>query len=143
MKRVTAGLGDQIYCATCIASSLRAGLRLRREFFNRIDRQHHTSDARNAALVDRRDVVPEVVVIHTVNLPIHLIRARPIERTEATHRVATVTRRSRDQLREIAPVQGNILHDVRSNRHVLGLRRGVQGQRRSGHFHRSGLLLER
>src|SRR5204862_7437958 len=60
VSHVAAGLGDQVYSTARIASSLRAGLCLRGEFLNRIDRQHHASDSRDAALIDRRNVVPEV-----------------------------------------------------------------------------------
>ena len=96
VDRVTARFNDKIYGASRIASRLWTRLCLRRKFVNRIDRQYHTGDTRDTALVDRWDVVPEIVVVYPVDLPIHLIRARPIERTEAAHGIPSVSWRDSD-----------------------------------------------
>ena len=40
------------------------------------------ASTQNAALVDSRKVVPQVVVVHAVDLPIHLVDARTVDETE-------------------------------------------------------------
>ena len=47
-------------------------------------------------VVDRWDVVPEVVVVHSVDLPVDLIRARSVQRAEATNVVAAKSRLDRN-----------------------------------------------
>ena len=101
---VAAGLGDQVYGTTCVASRLWAVLCLRREFVNRVNRQDNTGNARDSTLVNRGDVVPEVVIVHAINLPVHLIGAGSIERTEATHVIAAEAGFNRDQLGVVASV---------------------------------------
>ena len=56
--------------------------------------------------------MPEIVVVYAVDLPIDLIGARSIQRTEAAHVVAAKARLDGNQLREIPPVQRNVLHHV-------------------------------
>src|SRR5439155_532462 len=80
----------QIDGAAGVASRLRARLRLGREFHHRVDGQHDAGNPRDAALVDRRDVVPQIVVVHAVDLPVDLIGTRSVEGAEAAHVVATL-----------------------------------------------------
>jgi hypothetical protein len=44
---------------------------MEREVFNRVDRQDHTGDRRNTALVDGRNIPPEIVVVGSLDLPVH------------------------------------------------------------------------
>ena len=79
MQGVAAGLDDQVHCATGIASRLWAGLCLRGEFVNGVNRQNDARNPRYTALVDCGDVMPKVIIIHAVDLPIDLVRTGPIE----------------------------------------------------------------
>src|SRR5713101_5686364 len=78
--------------------------------------------------------MPQVVVVHSVNLPIHLIGSRPVQGTKAAGGVASKPRLHCDQLRKVAPVQRGILE--RSPRH----RRGLEGNVGGGNFDRDGGL---
>src|SRR5271165_822717 len=97
-----------------------------RKVFHRVDRHDHARDSGDTALVDCGDVVPRVVVVGTVNLPVHLIGAGPVERAESAYGIATIARRGADYLREVAPVQGQILHRLLSDGKSLGRRSRVQ-----------------
>ena len=70
--------------------------------------------------------MPEVVVVHSVYLPVILIGAGPVHGAEATYGVATVAGRDRDQLGEVPAVQRNVLDDVGGDSHILSSRGGVQ-----------------
>ena len=48
---------------------------------DRIDRKHDSRYARDAALVHSRDVVPQIIVIDTVDLPIDLVGTRSVQGT--------------------------------------------------------------
>src|SRR5262249_5223903 len=113
MKSVTARLHDQIDRATSITASLGATLGLHGELIHGVYGKNDAGDAGDTALILGGDVVPEVVVIHAVNLPIHLVGTRPVEGAEAAHGIAPIAGIHRDQLGEIAPVKGNILHHLR------------------------------
>src|SRR4029077_402217 len=112
MDRVPARFGNDVYRAARAASPLRARLRLRREFFNRVNRQDDAGNTRDSALIDRGNVVPEIVVIHAVDLPIDLVRARSIDRTEPANVIATKAWLDGDQLGEVPAVQRQFLHLV-------------------------------
>ena len=111
MEGISAGLHHHIYGATGVASCLCARLSLCGKFVNRVDREDDTCNPGDAALIDRGNVVPQVVIVHTVNLPVHLIGASTIERAEAAHVVTTKARFNRDQLREVTSIQRNILNN--------------------------------
>src|SRR6267378_3195569 len=143
MNGISARLDDQVDRATRVAAGFRAGLRLRRKFVNRIDRQHNAGDTGNTSLIDRRDVVPEVVVVHSVDLPIILISAGTVHGAEATYRVATIAGRHRDQLGKVSSIQRNVLHDVRSDSHILSRRGCVQRYCGRRDFHCRGSRLQR
>src|SRR5207249_4484810 len=100
-------------------------------------------DARDAALIDGRNVVPEVVVVHTVDLPVDLVRPGAIERTEAAHVVAAEARCNTDHLREVPAVERNVLHHIVGDGHCLRLCCGVESQGSGGYFYCRGLLLQR
>ncbi len=87
--------------------------------------------------------MPEVIIVHTIDLPVDLVGTRPVERAEAAHVIAAKARCNGDQLREIPTVQRNVLHDIVGNGHGLGLRGGVERQSRCGHFYGGSLLLQR
>ncbi len=103
-------LDDQVDGSASIASSLGIGLGLGGEFVNRINRHHSAGDSGNTALIDRRNIVPEVIVIGAVNLPVHLVGTRSVQRTETANRVAAIAGCNRNQLGKITPVQGYFLH---------------------------------
>ena len=142
MDLIPAGFGDQVYRAAGIASRLRASLGLRGEFFNRVNRHYRTGDSRDTALIDRGDVVPEVIIVHAVDLPIDLIGSGSIERPETAYVITPEARRDGYQLGEVPPVQWHVLDEIGGDRHRLRLGSGVERQRRGGNFHRRGLLLQ-
>ena len=76
---VASGFEREVNGATRIAAGFGSGLRLHRELVDRVDRQHDARDTGNAALIDRRNVVPEIVVVHAVDLPVDLVRAGAVE----------------------------------------------------------------
>src|ERR1700677_716480 len=94
--------------AAGIATSLRARLCLRGELVHGVERENNSGDARDAALVHSGDFMPEVVVVYTVDLPVHLIGARSIERTIAASAVSGVTGGEADHLGEVPTVHGKI-----------------------------------
>src|SRR5215469_18253485 len=143
MQSVGSGLADEVHCSTSIASRLRARMRLCREFFNRVNRQNDTGNARHSTLIYCRDVVPEIVIVDTINLPVHLIGPSPVQRTETANVVATKAGFDRDQLREVAPVQWSVLDNIGENRHGLGGGRGIDRKGSRRHFNDHFLLLER
>ena len=140
VQGVAAGASHQIDRAAGVASRLRARLRLGREFHHRVDGQHDAGNPRDAALVDRRDVVPQIVVVHAVDLPVDLIGTRSVEGAEAAHVVASEARLDGDQLREIPAVQRNVLDHIGGKRHALRLRRRVEGDGALGNLHRRRCL---
>src|SRR5262249_59326926 len=104
---------DQVDRSPGVASSLRPVLRLRGELVDRVNRQDNSGNSGDAALIYCRNVVPEVIVVHTVNLPVHLVGTRPIQGTESAYGISSVTGIYRDQLRKIPPVEWNILDYLR------------------------------
>src|SRR6266436_1501020 len=92
VQLVASGPGNHIHGSTCISSCLRAVLCLRRELNHRIDGEHDTGDPGNTTLVHRGDVVPEIVVIYSVDLPVDLIGARAIQGAETANVVANKDR---------------------------------------------------
>ena len=86
--------------------------------------------------------MPEIVIVHPVDLPVDLVRPRTVQRAEATNVITAKTRCNRNHLREVPPVQRHVLHHVVGNRHGLGLRGGIERQRSRGNFHGGGLLLK-
>src|SRR5271165_694055 len=115
MELVGAGLDNDIDRASRITPSLGVGLRNRGEVFHRVDWHDYARDSGDTSLVDGRNVVPRIVVVRTVNLPVHLVGAGPVERTKAAHCIPAVSWRRRDDLREVAPVQGQILNRLVSD----------------------------
>src|SRR5882762_8362835 len=105
MHRVCSRLDDQIYGATRIAPGLGTRLGLGRKLVNGVDRQYDTGDSRDTALIDRRDVVPEVVVVHAVNLPVHLVGTGSVERAKSADGISAVTWGHGDQLSKVPSVQ--------------------------------------
>src|SRR5258708_37921829 len=116
MEIVGAGLGNHVDRAPGVASALGTRGSLRRKFHYRIDREYGTSNARDTALIDRRDVVPEVVVVHAVNLPIDLIGAGGGSRARTPHAIPPRTRGPRNQMQEVTPIQWDVLHHVPGRR---------------------------
>ena len=86
--------------------------------------------------------MPEVVIVDAIDLPVDLVGACAIQRTKTADVVAAEARFNCNHLREVAPVQRNVLHHIVRNGHRLGLRGGVQGQSSGRDFDGSGLLLE-
>src|SRR5229473_382256 len=111
MNGVAAGFGNDVYSAAGAAPCLRARLCLCREFVNGVDRHHHARDSRDTALIHCGNVVPEVVVVNAVDLPVDLIGAGSIDRAEAARGITSKARRDADQLREVTPVQWDVLDD--------------------------------
>src|SRR5207245_5590140 len=72
------------------------------------------------------NVVPQVIVVDSIDLPIHLVPACPVHRTKSSCRVASKSRLECDELREIAPVQWSILNGRSGNGCRLGFRRCIQ-----------------
>ena len=89
---VAPGFDHKVRYTARISARLWAGLRLHREFINGVNRQHDARNARNAALVHSGNVVPQVIVVDSIDLPIHLVSARPVHRTESPCRVASKSR---------------------------------------------------
>src|SRR6266404_1153388 len=112
MQGVTARLDDEVYCSPGVTPGLCTRLRLRRKLVNGVHRQHYARDPRNATLVDRWNVVPEIVVVHSIDLPVHLIWPRAVERTKTTDRISAVTRRDGHQLSKVSAIQRQVLDDV-------------------------------
>ena len=136
VQLVASGPGNHIHGSTCVSSCLRTVLRLRRELNHRIDGEHDTGDPGNTTLVHRGDVVPEIVVIYSVDLPVDLIGARAIQGAETANVVATKARLHRNQLCKVAPVERSVLHYVIRNRRRLSLRCRVERNGSRVNFHR-------
>src|SRR5713101_3118292 len=117
MEIVGAGLGYHVDRTARVAAALRPRGGLRGEFHDRINWKDGTGNARDPALINRRDVVPEVVVVHPIDLPVDLVGASSVERATAAHIVAAETWGNGNQLREVASVQRNVLHHVVGNGH--------------------------
>ncbi len=75
--------------------------------------------------------MPEVVVIHAVDLPVDLVGAGAVQRAKAADVVAAEARLNSNELREIAPVQRCVLHHVVSDSHALRRGGGIQRNRGS------------
>ena len=86
--------------------------------------------------------MPEIVVVHAVDLPVDLIGSRPVQRAKAAYVIAAKTRCDADHLGKVTPVQRNVLHHVVGNRHRLRLRGGIKGESRRRNFDSRGLLLQ-
>ena len=82
MELVRAGFEHNIDDAPRIASTFSVGLGLRSKFVHCVKWHDDAGDAGDAALVDRRNVMPEIVIIDAVDLPIHLVGAGAVERAE-------------------------------------------------------------
>ena len=107
---VGAGPKDDVDNAASVAAAFGVGLRLGGKFVDCIQGHDRAGDTGDAALVDSRNVVPEVVVVDAVNLPVHLVGAGSVQRAETAHGVPTVARLHSSELREVAPVHGHVLH---------------------------------
>src|ERR1700721_2301464 len=119
MKLIAAGLQDDVDDSASVASAFGGGLSLGAEFVDGIKRHDDAGDAGDAALVHGWNVVPEIVVVDTVNLPVHLVGAGAVERTEAADGVPTVARLNGGKLGEVAPVHGYVLNRFGSKSIVL------------------------
>ena len=86
------GAESEIDGATGVASAFGAGLGLSGELVDGVEGEDDAGDAGDAALVDGGDVVPEIVVVDTVDLPVHLVGAGAVERTVAAAGVACDSR---------------------------------------------------
>src|SRR6266568_6656222 len=126
MKIIPAALNGYVGSAAGAASSLGAGLSLGGKFADRIHGQNNPCDARDTTLVDGRDVVPHVIVIDTVDLPVHLIGPRAIDRAESSDIDAAKARLHANQLREVAAGNRNRIHNRVIDSHALRLRGGVE-----------------
>ena len=78
MEGVCAGFGNQVDTSTWIPSHFRRRLSLKAELSNRVNRKRDAGDVFDAALVDRGDVVPPVVIVGAIDLPVDLVSARTI-----------------------------------------------------------------
>src|SRR5207302_2817001 len=126
MELVAAGFQDDVNYAAGVASAFRGRLRLCGKFVNCVQGHDDASDAGDAALVDGGNVVPEVVVVDAVNLPVHLVGAGTVQRTETADRVAAVAGLNRGELREVAPVHWYILNRLGGNDVVLRRSCGIE-----------------
>ena len=148
MDLICAGLQHDVDDAPGVASALGIGLGLGRKLINCIKRHDDAGDARHSALVDRRNVVPEIVVVHAVNLPVHLVGAGSVQRAEATHGITAVAGLHRGELREVTAVHRHVLDRLGGQDIVLGGAGRIESQRSRGNFHhgrarRSGGQLHR
>ncbi len=119
MKLIGPGPKDDVDNAAGVAAAFGVGLGLGGKLIDRIQRHDRAGNTGDAALVDGRNVVPEVVVIDPINLPVHLVGAGAIQRAETAYGVSTVARLHSSELREVAPVHGHVLHCLCSQDVVL------------------------
>ena len=87
--------------------------------------------------------MPQVVVVHAVDLPVDLVGPSSIQGAVAARRVAAIPRCGSDQLREVSAIQGHDRQITASDGGCLRLGRSIQSQRRRRNFHGGGLLRER
>src|SRR5258708_827965 len=150
VKLIGARPEDDVDDTAGVTPTLGVRLGLGGKFVNRVQGHDRAGDAGDSALIHGRNVVPEIVVVDAVDLPVHLVGAGSIERTEAADRVSAVARLNGSELSKIAPVHWNVLNRLGGNDVALGGRGGVEGQRSSpdlhdrrtrpssGQFHRKG-----
>ena len=67
------GFHHHVYHRAWIAPKICATRRLLVELIDGFDGQQHARDAGNAPLVDGLGIVPEIIVIYTVDLPVVLV----------------------------------------------------------------------
>ena len=79
---------------------------------NGIERENDTGDARDAALVDGGNVVPEVVVVDAVDLPVHLVGAGSVQGAIAAPDVARVAGSQLNHLGEVAAVEREVCDNL-------------------------------
>src|SRR5579864_1820645 len=75
---VSAGLQRQVHVTACASAVLRSCLGLHGKLVYGICRQDDSGDSADPTLVDRRNVPPQIVVIHAVHLPVNLVPAGPV-----------------------------------------------------------------
>src|SRR6266516_2532297 len=107
MQSVGPGLEDNVSRATGVAPAFGSRGGLHGKFLSCVNRQDRACNPGDATLIDGRNVVPEIVVVHAVDLPIDLIGAGAIERAEAAHVITAEARGYGNQLGEVAAVQRN------------------------------------
>src|SRR5260370_34807504 len=88
MELVCTRSEDDVDNATGVAAAFGTGLSLRGKFVNRIQGHDSAGDARHTALIDRGNVVPEIVVVDAVNLQVHLVGAGSVQRAVPATRSA-------------------------------------------------------
>ena len=148
MELVRARPEDDVDNPTGVATALGPGLGLGGEFVDRIQGHNRSGDPGDAALVDCGNVMPEVIVVHAVNLPVHLVGAGSVHRAEAAHGVPAVARLDSSELGEVATVHRHVLDRLGGQDIVLGGGGRIESQRSRGNFHhgrarRSGGQLHR
>src|SRR5260370_1534282 len=92
MELVCTRSEDDVDNATGVAAAFGTGLSLSGKFVNRIQGHDSAGDARHTALIDRGDVVPEIVVVVAANLPVHLVGARPVHLVPCAYSTPATTR---------------------------------------------------
>ena len=83
--------------------------------------------------------MPEIVIVRAVNLPVDLVATGPVNRPEAPERVARKPGSHSDHLREISPVQWDILNRFAGEHGCL--RRSGRVERQAGGVHFDGSRL--
>ncbi len=78
MQFIAARAGDDVDSTAGVAAGFGSAFSLRGKLDDRVHWKNHPSNPRYTALIHRWNVVPEVVVIHAVNLPIDLVGTRAI-----------------------------------------------------------------
>src|ERR1019366_1955236 len=73
VQLVGAGLDGQIGRAAVVAPNLSRARCDKGEIINRVDRQQHARQRRNASLIYCRDVPPKIVVVGAFNLPVNRV----------------------------------------------------------------------
>src|SRR6185437_12612230 len=111
-----------------------------RELLYRIDGKGYAGDVLNTTLIDRGNIVPEVVVVRAVDLPVDQVSAGAVHRSIAAGGVTGKARRETDHLCEVTAIQRNVLHCLAWDRGCLYRRRGVERQAGAADFNRRGLL---
>src|SRR5882762_5161223 len=75
VQHVVAGLDHHVHHGTWITAIVGPAHTLLIEFFDGVDGQQHARQSGDTSLVHRFRVVPEVIVVHAINLPVVLIGA--------------------------------------------------------------------
>jgi len=82
MQCVLTGLDRYVGSSSGISPRFRTGLCLYREVFRGVNREEHAGNSGHATLVHRGDVVPQIVVIRTIDLPVDLVSPCTVQRAK-------------------------------------------------------------